>query len=122
VDFSLSSMGILWENLISDAITKLFQNDDVHNIFKKLLLYSNWKIYELSNSKPCVLATHSTSDYNLSNFLKNLIFPFFYLKNTAGSDVVTVVCPVNSNKKYIVIYFIYTDNIILITEKYCIWF
>jgi hypothetical protein len=111
VDFSPSSMGILWENLIPSAIIKLFQDENVHDIFKKLLPYNNWKIYEPPNGKPSVLATHSTTDYNLSNFLENPIFPFFYPELQAGPDVVTVVCPVDSDKKYVAIYVIYTDNI-----------
>jgi len=118
VSFSPSSMGILWESLIPDAITKLFQNEDVRDIIKQPLPYNNWEIYKPPNSKPYVLATRNTPDYNLPDFLENPISPFFYPENTAGPDVVTVVCPMGLAKKYVVIYFIYTDNIILI--KVCI--
>ncbi|CAI2195050.1 4616_t:CDS:2, partial [Funneliformis geosporum] len=103
MDFSPSNMGILWENLIPNAIMMLFQNEDLHDIFKKPLPYKNCKILEPSNGKLCVLAMHSIFDYNLSNFLENPVSSFFYPENTAGPDVITVVCPVDSDKKYLVL-------------------
>ncbi|CAG8749792.1 33983_t:CDS:2 [Gigaspora margarita] len=101
VSYSPSSMGILWESLIPDAITKLFQNNA--HVFKRPLPYKDWEIYQPPNSKPCVLAMRNSSNYNLPDFLENPIAPFFYPENTAGPDVVTVVCPVNSDKKYLVL-------------------
>ncbi|GES85538.1 hypothetical protein GLOIN_2v1738848 [Rhizophagus clarus] len=62
-------MGILWENPIPNAIMKLFQDE----------------------------ATHSTTDYNLPNFLENPISPSFYSEVYAGPDVITVACPVDSD-------------------------
>ncbi|CAB4484779.1 unnamed protein product [Rhizophagus irregularis] len=96
-------MGILWELLIPNAIIKLFQDEGVRDIFKKPLPYNDWKIYEPPNCSLSVLATRSTSDYTLPNFLENPVSPFFYPENVAGPDVVTVMCPVNSDKKYIVL-------------------
>ncbi|PKY34560.1 hypothetical protein RhiirB3_532862 [Rhizophagus irregularis] len=103
IDFSPSSMGILWELLIPNAIIKLFQDEGVRDIFKKPLPYNDWKIYEPPNGSLSVLATRSTSDYTLPNFLENPVSPFFYPENVAGPDVVTVMCPVDSDKKYIVL-------------------
>uniref|UniRef100_U9SMY8 Uncharacterized protein n=1 Tax=Rhizophagus irregularis (strain DAOM 181602 / DAOM 197198 / MUCL 43194) TaxID=747089 RepID=U9SMY8_RHIID len=63
MDFFPSSMRIyiVGENLISSAIMKLFQDED---------------IYEPPNGKPYILSTHSTTGYNLPNFLENPISPF----------------------------------------------
>ncbi|CAB5378224.1 unnamed protein product [Rhizophagus irregularis] len=96
-------MGILWELLIPNAIIKLFQDEGVRDIFKKPLPYNDWKIYEPPNGSLSVLATRSTSDYTLPNFLENPVSPFFYPENVAGPDVVTVMCPVDSDKKYLVL-------------------
>ncbi|CAB5365005.1 unnamed protein product [Rhizophagus irregularis] len=96
-------MGILWELLIPNAIIKLFQDEGVRDIFKNPLPYNDWKIYEPPNGSLSVLATRSTSDYTLPNFLENPVSPFFYPENVAGPDVVTVMCPVDSDKKYLVL-------------------
>ncbi|CAB4442739.1 unnamed protein product [Rhizophagus irregularis] len=63
--------------LLSFSKMKVFRD-----IFKKPLPYNDWKIYEPPNGSLSVLATR---------------------KNVAGPDVVTVMCPVNSDKKYIVL-------------------
>ncbi|CAH1758246.1 1269_t:CDS:2, partial [Entrophospora sp. SA101] len=91
VNEPLIYIGFLWEQLIPDALEKLFDGKETCQIFKKRLPSNIWHIANSFSHKTSsnVRVQHSTSDYKLPDFLKQPISPFFLAETNAGPDIVT---------------------------------